>query len=45
MTVSEYSRREIANWDGVGHFIMLEAPERFNAALMEFLVKNRFLRN
>ena len=32
-------------WDGVGHFIMLEAPERFNAALMEFLVKNRFLRN
>lgn len=32
-------------WDGVGHFIMLEAPERFNEALGAFLVKNRFLKN
>jgi pimeloyl-ACP methyl ester carboxylesterase len=32
-------------WDGVGHFIMLEAPDRFNEALKAFLVKNGFLRN
>ncbi|MBZ5536513.1 MAG: alpha/beta hydrolase [Acidobacteriia bacterium] len=32
-------------WDGVGHFIMLEVPERFNEALTAFLVKNKFLKN
>jgi pimeloyl-ACP methyl ester carboxylesterase len=32
-------------WDGVGHFIMLEMPERFNEALAAFLVKNKFLKN
>jgi pimeloyl-ACP methyl ester carboxylesterase len=32
-------------WDGVGHFIMLEKPERFNEALTAFLGKNRFLKH
>jgi len=26
-------------WDGVGHFLMMEQPERFNRVLIEFLKK------
>jgi pimeloyl-ACP methyl ester carboxylesterase len=29
--------------DGVGHFLMMEKPERFNAALMDFLKKQGLL--
>ena len=30
-------------WDGVGHFLMLERPEAFNAAALEFLERRRLL--
>jgi pimeloyl-ACP methyl ester carboxylesterase len=32
-------------WSGVGHFIMLEEPKRFNDVLTAFLVKVGFLKN
>jgi pimeloyl-ACP methyl ester carboxylesterase len=32
-------------WDGVGHFIMMEKPKEFNAALLAFLDKNKLLKN
>jgi pimeloyl-ACP methyl ester carboxylesterase len=28
-------------WDGVGHFIMMEKPKEFNAAVLAFLDKNK----
>jgi pimeloyl-ACP methyl ester carboxylesterase len=31
-------------WDGVGHFIMMEKPKEFNAAVLAFLDKNKLLR-
>lgn len=30
---------EIQNWDDTGHFLMMEQPERFNRALLDFLRK------
>ena len=39
----EYLRRFFPNlrayqeWENVGHFLMMEQPEKFNAALVEFL--------
>lgn len=32
-------------WDGVGHFIMMEKPAEFNAAVITWLAKNRLLNN
>ena len=32
---------EIQKWDDVGHFLMMEQPERFNRVLLDFLEKNR----
>jgi len=31
-------------WDGVGHFIMMEKPKEFNAAVVAFLDKNKLLK-
>ncbi len=31
-------------WDGVGHFIMMEKPNEFNAAVLQFLDKNKLLK-
>jgi pimeloyl-ACP methyl ester carboxylesterase len=31
-------------WDGVGHFIMMEKPKEFNAAVLAFLDKNKLLK-
>lgn len=31
-------------WDGVGHFIMMEKPKEFNAAVLAFMDKNRLLK-
>ena len=28
-------------WEGVSHFLMMEQPERFNAALTAFLEKHK----
>ncbi|MFS8087000.1 MAG: alpha/beta fold hydrolase [Acidobacteriota bacterium] len=30
-------------WEGVGHFIMMEKPKEFNAAVLAFLDKNKLL--
>jgi pimeloyl-ACP methyl ester carboxylesterase len=35
--------REFQMWDGVGHFIMMEKPAQFNAAVLAFLDKNKLL--
>jgi pimeloyl-ACP methyl ester carboxylesterase len=35
---------EFQIWDGVGHFIMIEKPTEFNAALLAFLDKNKLLK-
>jgi len=35
---------EFQMWDGVGHFIMMEKPKEFNAAVLQFLDKNRLLK-
>jgi pimeloyl-ACP methyl ester carboxylesterase len=32
-------------WDGVGHFIMMEKPKEFNAAVLAFLDKNKLVKN
>jgi pimeloyl-ACP methyl ester carboxylesterase len=46
----EQQTREIATnvdfqmWDGVGHFIMMEKPAEFNAAVLQFLDKNKLLK-
>jgi pimeloyl-ACP methyl ester carboxylesterase len=29
--------RKYEAWEGSGHFLMMESPERFNAALEDFL--------
>ena len=31
-------------WDGVGHFLMMEKPKEFNAAVIAFLDKNKLLK-
>jgi pimeloyl-ACP methyl ester carboxylesterase len=31
-------------WEGVGHFIMMEKPKEFNAAVLAFLDKNKLLK-
>jgi len=31
-------------WDGVGHFIMMEKPKEFNAAVLMWLDKNNLLK-
>ena len=35
---------EFQMWDGVGHFIMMEKPKEFNAAVLQFLDKNKLLK-
>lgn len=35
---------EFQMWDGVGHFIMMEKPKEFNAAVLAFLDKNKLLK-
>src|SRR5438552_3506897 len=35
---------EFQMWDGVGHFIMMEKPNEFNAAVLQFLDKNKLLK-
>jgi pimeloyl-ACP methyl ester carboxylesterase len=37
-------RLEFQMWDGVGHFIMMEKPKEFNAAVLAFLDKNQLLK-
>jgi pimeloyl-ACP methyl ester carboxylesterase len=37
-------RMEFQMWDGVGHFIMMEKPKEFNAAVLQFLDKNKLLK-
>lgn len=31
-------------WDGVGHFLMMEKPKEFNAAVLQWLEKNNLLK-
>ena len=31
-------------WDGVSHFVMMDKPREFNAALLEFLTKNKLMK-
>jgi len=45
----EYARNLVPNlelqmWDGVGHFLMMEKPQKFNEAMKAFLIKNKFLK-
>jgi len=35
---------EFHMWDGVGHFIMMEKPKEFNAAVLAWLDKNKLLK-
>jgi pimeloyl-ACP methyl ester carboxylesterase len=35
---------EFQMWEGVGHFLMMEQPKRFNAAVITFLNTNRLLK-
>lgn len=35
---------EIEIWEGVGHFLMMEQPRRFNAAVISFLDRNALLK-
>jgi pimeloyl-ACP methyl ester carboxylesterase len=35
---------EFHMWDGVGHFVMMEKPKEFNAAVLAFLDKNNLLK-
>jgi pimeloyl-ACP methyl ester carboxylesterase len=35
---------EFQMWEGVGHFIMMEKPKEFNAAVIQFLDKNKLLK-
>ncbi|HEY6230316.1 MAG TPA: alpha/beta hydrolase [Pyrinomonadaceae bacterium] len=35
---------EFHMWDGVGHFVMMERPKDFNAAVLAFLDKNNLLK-
>ena len=35
---------EIEIWEGVGHFLMMEQPQRFNAAVIGFLDRNALLK-
>jgi pimeloyl-ACP methyl ester carboxylesterase len=35
---------EFHMWEGVGHFLMMEKPEEFNAAVIAFLDKNKLLK-
>lgn len=35
---------EFHMWDGVGHFLMMEKPKEFNAAVIAWLDKNRLLK-
>jgi pimeloyl-ACP methyl ester carboxylesterase len=37
-------RLEFQMWDGVGHFIMMEKPKEFNAAVLAFLDKNQLVK-
>jgi len=44
----EFARSLVANldyriWDGVSHFLMVDAPTEFNRALLGFLKKNKLL--
>src|SRR5207253_6509316 len=36
---------EFQMWDGVGHFIMMEKPKECNAAVLQFLDKNKLLKD
>ncbi len=36
-------KMEFQMWEGVGHFIMMEKPKEFNAAVLAFLDKNKLL--
>jgi len=35
---------EFQRWDGAGHFLMMEQPKRFNAAMIAFLDQNGLLK-
>ena len=35
---------EFQMWEGVGHFLMMEKPKEFNAAVLAFLDKNKLLK-
>ncbi len=35
---------EFQMWNGVGHFLMMEKPNEFNAAVLAFLDKNKLLK-
>ena len=37
-------RMELQMWEGTGHFIMMEKPKEFNAAVLAFLDKNELLK-
>jgi sigma-B regulation protein RsbQ len=47
--IEEMSRPLVPNlefqmWEGVGHFLMMEKPKEFNAAVLAFLDKNKLLK-
>ncbi len=47
--IEEMSRPLVPNlefymWEGVGHFLMMEKPKEFNAAVVAFLDKNKLLK-
>jgi pimeloyl-ACP methyl ester carboxylesterase len=31
-------------WEGVGHFVMMEKPKEFNAAVLQWLERNELLK-
>ena len=37
-------KMEFYMWDGVGHFLMMEKPKEFNAAVIAWLDKNALLK-
>jgi pimeloyl-ACP methyl ester carboxylesterase len=43
MTRTLVPNLEYHMWEGVGHFLMMEKPEEFNATLIAFLDKNKLL--
>ena len=37
---SKFPKLHYQEWEGAGHFLMMEEPDKFNAALEEFLERH-----
>jgi pimeloyl-ACP methyl ester carboxylesterase len=42
VTRTQFTNLEFQAWDGVGHFLMMEKPERFNQTVLAFLQRIGF---